>query len=347
MHVFVTGATGFIGFHTVMALHKAGHSVRLGIRNPEKMRQLYADTDIDISDYAVGEITDAAAIDKALEGVDAVVHTAAMVSMDANQEKLMRATNLIGTKLVVGGAVKKGIESIVYISSVAAIFDPSATVLNEDTPLIEPKTAYAKSKNECELYIRELMSMGAKIAITYPAAVMGPDDPGLSEPNEGTAFFFKLCFVISSTGQQIIDVRELAEVQVKLLEQKKSGGYLVTGHFIPWRELGFLLDKVTGKKLLKIPVPAPVLKVIGHIVDAIAKIKRLPIPITAEAITYATQWVYADDSKVRKELNIEYRPLEDTMADTVLWLAKAGHINSKWAENINPKQPSENTKAAA
>ena len=181
------------------------------------------------------------------------------------------------------------------------------------------------------------MQDGAKIAITYPAAVMGPDDPGLSEPNEGTSFFFKMCFLNTTSGQQIIDVRELANVQVRLLEEKKSGRYLVTGHFIPWKELGLLLDNITGKKLLKLSIPVTILRMVGTLVDFIGKIKPLPIPITREAITYATEWVYADDSKVREELNISYRPLEETMKDTVVWLAKAGHIKAKWAENIDKK----------
>lgn len=335
MHVFVTGATGFIGFHTVMALHAAGHTVRLGVRSPEKMRKLYAPYNVDISDYAVGEITDAEAVDKALENCDAVVHTAAMVSLDANKEAIMRHTNLTGTQLVVGGAVKKGIKSIVYVSSVAALFDPRASVLNEKTPLVEPKTAYMKSKRECEDYIRGLINHGASIAITYPTAVIGPNDPAMSEGNQGTAFFFKLCFVHTATGQQIIDVRELANAHVKLLEQKKSGSYIVAGHYLPWRELGQLLEKVTGKKLIKLTLPVWVLRFAGSMVDLIGKVYKIHTPLTREAVTFATEWVYCDDGKIRQELGITYRPLEDTMRDTVTWLVEDKHIPAKWAENIS------------
>ena len=94
MHVFVTGATGFVGFHTVMALHKAGHSIRFGVRNAEKMKRLYAPYGIDTSDFAIGEITDAEAIQQGLQGCDAVVHTAAVVSMDPNKAEHMMHTNL-------------------------------------------------------------------------------------------------------------------------------------------------------------------------------------------------------------------------------------------------------------
>ena len=334
MHVFVTGATGFVGFHTVMALIKAGHTVRLGVRSPEKMRKLYAAHGVDISDFAVGEITDAEAIDKALENCDAVVHTAAMVSLDANKEAIMRHTNLTGTKLVVGGAVKKGIKSIVYVSSVAALYDRHAKVLNENMPLVEPQSAYMRSKRECEDYVRQLIDDGASIAITYPSAVIGPNDPAMSEGNQGLAFILKLCFVNTTTGQQIIDVRELANAHVKLLEQKKSGRFLVTGHYVPWRELGLKLDKVMGKTMIKLTLPRWLLRLTGVIVDLIGKVHKLDIPITREAVTFATEWVYADDSKIREALNITYRPVEDTLRDTVKWLVDEGHAPAKWAENI-------------
>ena len=50
---------------------------------------------------------------------------------------------------------------------------------------------------------------------------------------------------------------------------------------------------------------------------------------------YATQWVFADDRKVREALDFRYRPLEETLADTISWLASAGHIKPRWASKID------------
>lgn len=346
MHVFVTGATGFVGFHTVMALHKAGHTIRFGVRNAEKMKRIYADYDIDTSDFAVGEITDAEAINKALDGCDAVVHTAAIVSLDPSKVEHMMHTNLTGTKLVVGGAVKKGIKSIVYVSSIAAIYNRHASVITEETPLTNPQSAYALSKRLCEEYVRGLMDAGALIAITYPSAVIGPQDPAMSEGNQSIQIMTSLTCVHTSTGQQIIDVRELANVHVKLLEQKKSGHYIVSGHYRPWKGISAALDKATGKTLRKITIPKEVMRFFGNLVDLIRKVIDLDVPISREAMMYATEWVYSDDQKTRTELNIEYRPLEETFADTIEWLAESGHIRKHWAENIIRPQPQEQIRSA-
>ena len=181
MLVLVTGATGFVGFHTVLALSQAGHNVRLLVRNVEKMNKLYADFDVDTSDVVIGEMTDSAVIDKALEGCDAVIHTAAVVGLEPELEEMMMRTNIRGTELVIGGAVEKGIQSIVHVSSVAALFDAKAVTITEHSPLAPPTTAYAASKKQCDEYVRSLIEKGANIAISYPAAVLGPNDPALSE----------------------------------------------------------------------------------------------------------------------------------------------------------------------
>ena len=334
MHVFVSGATGFVGFHTVLALLEAGHSVRFGVRNQRKMEALYGPLGIDTSDHALGEITDREAIEAALEGCDGVVHTAAMVSLDASRAEEIYQTNVRGTELVIGGAIERGMKSIIHVSSVAALYHKHLSVLDESTPLAAQKSAYGRSKADAERFVRRKIDEGANVAISYPASVLGPMDPAMSEGNQGLAIFFNQTFIRTTSGMQIIDVRDLAEAHVRLLEGEKCGRYLVAGHFRSWDELGVLLDKVTGRTLRKVSVPAWVLGAVGQVIDFTGRFVTLETPATGEGITYATNWVYADDRKLRDELGLTYRPLEDTLADTIRWLAEAGEIDSWWADNL-------------
>ena len=100
MRVMITGGTGFIGWHTARALLSAGHEVSLLVRSVEKMRSLYADGEI--AHYAVGDITDADSVRAAMEGCDALVHTAALVSTHAGDAERVYATNVQGTRTVIG-----------------------------------------------------------------------------------------------------------------------------------------------------------------------------------------------------------------------------------------------------
>jgi len=335
MRILVTGATGFVGFHTVLALLEAGHSVRLGVRNKQKMEALYHPLGVDTSDSAVCEITDKEGIEAALQGCDGVVHTAALVSLDKNKAELIYNTNVRGTELVIGSAVDMGLQSIVHVSSSTAYYDSYAVVINEAMPLAEPDTPYGRSKADSAKYVAGLIDKGARIATSYPTGVIGPDDPGLSEGNEALAIFFNMSFVNTSTGAQFIDVRELAKVHVRLLEQKKSGPYLVGGHYLSWEELGRLMDKVTGRKLRKLKLPGVVLRQLGSAIDFAARFISIDTPLTREGVTYASQWVYVDDRKVRDELEISYRPLAESLADTIAWLASADHIEKYWAEKLD------------
>jgi len=335
MHVFVSGATGFVGYHTVRALLEAGHRVRLGVRNPAKMAALYEPLGIDTSDHVVGEITDEQAIHRALEGVDGVVHTAAMVSLDANKADLIFDTNVTGTRLVVGGAAERGLKSIVHVSSVTALYDPWVSVLDESLPPAQQTTPYGRSKAAAEEYVRTLVNDGANVAITYPATVLGPDDPAMSEGSQGLAIFYNQAFVRTSTGMQVIDVRDLAEVHVRLLEEEKSGPYVVAGHYRSWEEVGLAMERVTGQRLRKVSAPGWLLRQLGALVDVAGRFVPLETPATGEGVKYATRWIVADDAKVRSELGLRFRPLEETLADTTRWLAEQGHIKPRWAERID------------
>ena len=51
---------------------------------------------------------------------------------------------------------------------------------------------------------------------TYRAASLGPDDPGLAEPNECIAHVLKFMLYETTSGIQLVDVRDIAEIQVKL-----------------------------------------------------------------------------------------------------------------------------------
>jgi nucleoside-diphosphate-sugar epimerase len=334
MHVLVTGATGFTGFHTVLALAKHGHKVRLFARSLEKMQKLYAGFDVDTSDYVLGEMTDPEAIERALDGCDAVVHTAAVVGLEPELEEMMMRTNMIGTELVIGGAVKKGIRSIVYVSSLAALFDPDGDTMNEESPYAKPTTAYATSKKQCDEYVRQLIADGANIAVTYPAAIIGPDDPALSESSQGLTFLYRFGFMNMPSGFQIIDVRELADVHMRLLEASSSGLYVVAGHYVPWKTYGKILDSITGKKLIKYPAPGWLMMMLGSITDFLRHFFTIDMPLSRDAAIFATKWIPADDRKLRKELNISYRPVEETLRDTMIWMIKNGHIDKKWGVNL-------------
>jgi dihydroflavonol-4-reductase len=334
MQVMITGGTGFIGYHTARALLAGGHVVRLLVRSEEKMRRLFGDA---ISDFVVGDVTDPAAVNRALRGCDAVVHTAAMVSIDKKDAGLVHETNVGGTRLVIGGAIEQGLTTIIHVSSVTALYDPDATFLNEYSAPGAASNAYGKSKVECEVYVRELQAAGAPIHITYPASVIGPEDPALTEPHQGLMTYLMSTVPVPPSGSQWVDVRDVAFAHRRLLESDlPPGRYTLGGHFVPWTQLVDILMKLTGRRIRKIPLPGSLLRGLGHLVDYLNDVrdKPLDIPLTYEGMVYATNWVKMDNSKCRSELALEFRPLEETLRDAIVSLVQAGELEAEKAGDL-------------
>ena len=74
MRVLITGGTGLVGSHTVAAVERAGHEPRLLVRDPARMPRAGLD-------HVVGDVTDGDSVAKALDGCDAVLHAASVVSL--------------------------------------------------------------------------------------------------------------------------------------------------------------------------------------------------------------------------------------------------------------------------
>ena len=237
MRVMVTGGTGFAGSHSVRAFVAAGHSVRLLVRDPAKVRRVFDPHGIGIAeaDVVAGDITDEASVARAMAGCDAVFHSAALVEMKRKLAAKVLATNRRGVELVVGGAVKRGLPSIVYVSSISVFFVPGCGPLTLDMPIAPGTTAYAQSKSEAEHEIRRMQAEGAPIRVSYPTGIVGPDDPGLSEANQAVYTFLKQTGVNTSSYFQIVDVRDLAALHVKLLELPAGAHrYAAAGPLLTW-----------------------------------------------------------------------------------------------------------------
>lgn len=336
MKVLVTGATGLIGAHTTFELLRAGHQVRLLVRSREKAEKYFRAHGIEISDLVVGDMCDVDAVRRALQGCDALVHAAAVVGVEKSQAEKIYQSNMQALHAVMDTAVDAGLAQMVYVSSIGALCNDqrivSATEIDEDAQLFDQSTdAYRRSKTDCERYVRQLQKQGAPIQITYPTAVLGPEDPGFSESNGALWRFLSQVVPITGSGFQIVDARDIAIVHRLLLErgapaQREEGRYVVGGHFHPWPKFAVLLEQCLGKKLFKLKLPDSVWLALGVMLDYVKKWIPVDFPLTEEAAVLVTHWVPVSSEKVKRELGVQFRPSSETVTDTIRWMQRVGHI---------------------
>lgn len=338
MKVFLTGATGFVGAHTALALMDAGHDLRLLVRDREFARRYFERLGRALPEVVVADMRDREAVRQAMAGCDAVLHAAAMVSLDPKKADEIYRSNLDSVEAVIGTAHALGIPNIVYVSSLGALFNPGARSIDERSPLGVSREAYSRSKRDCEAYVRSLQRQGAPIQITYPGAIFGPDDPRLNESNHSLLSLLRVV-PDTSSGIQCVDVRDLALIHRLLLENPPQGDfeqarYVVGGRFYPWPEFRRLLEGVTGRRIFHPPVPGGLLRLGGWLMDGVKKLYPLDLPVTSESMAIVTQWTEADSRRVLARFGLDFRPGGETFADTIRWLCQAGHLEPALAGKL-------------
>jgi nucleoside-diphosphate-sugar epimerase len=334
MRVMVTGATGFIGAYAVEAMLRAGHETRLLVRSKQKVERVLGARGIQATELVYGDMTDAGAVRKALEGCDAVLHAAAAVGVERRPE--IFETNGLGNRNVLGAAVEMGLDPIVYTSSVGALFPPRGPVITVEDPVGTLETAYGRSKADGERYARELQAGGAPLVSIYPAGVYGPQDPGPGDGTKGLRDRLRYGWPRCRGGTSCVDVRDLAEILAATLEPGRGPRrYMAAGHFVTWTEEADLCEEITGRKVLRIPASPRFLHAVGHVVDFIKRVHpRFDYPLTHEASLFVTEFVPCDSSATLRELGVGFRPLRETHSDAIRWMAQAGELPAKYAGTL-------------
>jgi nucleoside-diphosphate-sugar epimerase len=172
MTTLVTGASGSLGRALVTKLLAAGTPLRVFDRRAPETR-------IAGVDYVVGDLGDSAAVDKAVEGVEIVIHAGAV--MRGTWPEHQRGT-VEGTRNVVDACRKHGVKQLVHISSMSVIDWASSDErsVNEDAPL-EPRPdrrgEYTRAKLEAERIVVAAAQAGLPCVILRPGQIFGGGIP--------------------------------------------------------------------------------------------------------------------------------------------------------------------------
>ena len=136
--VLITGASGFIGRHAQAYLLDAGFSVRVLLRSETSFEN---DCHSKLKKY-YGNLTDAASLRKACEGVDCVVHLAGIAHINEAKKDCLHKINVNGTKLLINAAIASKVKKFVLISSslaVESMGDPDSSAAYGATKLMAEK----------------------------------------------------------------------------------------------------------------------------------------------------------------------------------------------------------------
>lgn len=337
MKVLITGGTGYVGSHTVAAVTRQGHKVRLLVRDAARVRPALEPlgVDTDTVETVVGDVTDPAAVAAAVDGSDAVIHLASVFSMDSRDVRRMRMVNVPGTELVLAEARRAGADPIIYPSSYAALL-PSPKPLTTNLPPGPRNWAtppYFAAQSEAEELARRHQAEGAPVVIVNLLAVLGPHDPHVGDQltRVRNAVLGRLKFPPEG-GFSVNDVRDVAALLAAALTPGMGPRrFIPAGHYVSTRTYIATIEDVTGRRIRVVHPPARGALVLCRMVDVVQHVVpwHIPAEYTAAYMCYCDARI--DPSMPAAPLGVGTRPLSEIIADSISWLHEQGLITAEQA----------------
>ena len=308
--ILVTGGAGFIGSHIVDRLLEEGIKVRVldNLSTGEKSN-LTQHQNKKSFQLIEGDIRNFELVKKAVKGVDAVIHEAALVSVTRSIENplLSNEINVTGTLNLLKACVDAHVKRFVYASS-CAVYGDTETLPNHENLTPNPLSPYAADKLAAEKYAKAFHAMYdiETVSLRYfnvygPRQKLGPYSGVIS------LFINSLLQnqppIIYGDGEQtrdFVNVKDVVEANIQALSKRNVAGKtfnISTGEATTINKLAETIKQIMDKKTIK-PV---------HIEPRLGDIR----------------YSYGDITEART--NLEYKPkvkLEEGLRELVKWYSK-------------------------
>jgi nucleoside-diphosphate-sugar epimerase len=329
-HILVTGATGAVGPRVVNALHDAGYQIRtLSIDSP--LDGVWPDG----VEARIGDVTDPAAVQSAVQGVDGVIHLAALLHIvnppPALQEKYERI-NVGGTATVAEAARQVGVKRLVFFSTIAVYGAATGGILAEDSPT-HPDSFYAQTKLDAERIVLSTKREDGKplgtvlrLGAIYGARIKG---------NYRRLLLTLACgrfwpIGLGHNRRTLVYDKDVARAALLVLRHPNAAGKVFNvsdGEFHTIKDIISTMCQALGKKQPGLSLPLGPVRFAAGIVEDAARLTGFSPPIVRATIDKYTEDIAVDSRRIQNELG--FKPLYDLPAgwkETVQEMRRAGEL---------------------
>lgn len=317
MKYFLTGGTGFIGGALARKLRDHGHEVVAIARNPEKAEGLRS-----LGVRVVrGDITDKESMRDAMQGCDGIFHVAGWYEIGKKDKSPGRRINVTGTRNVLELMHELGIPRGVYTSTVAINSDTKGALHDESYRHNGPYiTEYERTKAKAHRIAEDFIRDGLPLVIVMPGLVYGPE--GTSNSDEAFRHYLrkKLPVMPKISAYNWSHVDDVAQAHLLAIEKASPGStYMITGPAHTLTEVFETAEKITGIRK-PLAIPPFMLKVMAVFTGIVENLFPIPEMYAPEALRAEAGVTYlGDNTKARKELGYDPRPLEEGLRETLFY----------------------------
>ena len=329
MKILVTGGGGFVGGYVIERLLARGYSVRSIGRSTQPLLVAQG------VEVVCGDLTDAAALSAACEGVDAVFHVAARAGVWGSWERYYQP-NVVGTRNVVAACREQGVGRLIYTSTPSVVFNgQSIRGGDESLPYGQNWLChYAQTKAIAEEEALAANSESLQIVALRPHLIFGPGDPHLLPRVLASVQAGRLKIV--GDGRSRVDVSyvgNVADAHLDAFDALAAGKGAGQAYFISqgesvelWPWVNSILEGL-GHAPLTSKIPLPVAYTVGALCEGLWKVlgRRDEPPITRFVAVELAKDHYFDISAARRDLGyLAKTPMVEALNQTILDLKKRG-----------------------
>jgi dihydroflavonol-4-reductase len=321
----VTGATGILGSHVVLALlldNKEVIACRRKNSDLGKVKQLfsYYTTNYDALFQKIKwvevDICDIFSIEEALAGITNVYHCAGFVSFEKKDRKKLKEINEYGTKNVVDACLHKGIAALCFASSVATINNTDYHLpLTEDVfwKSSGKESDYAISKYNAEREVWRAMEEGLNAVIVNPGIILSP-----GFWTQSSSRLFDQCYRGNSFYTEgmaaYVVAMDVATIMIKLVESRQfDNRYIVVEGNYSYRSILSQVQTSFNKKAPKIRAGKTLLNLVKFFNGLFSFLIKKESKLTKAIIAAAFNKQVFSNQKVKNALSYELLPVNDAI----------------------------------
>lgn len=330
--VFLTGATGFVGTHTLFHLLYQGYEVTAQRRkNPlfpvqelvfNLLNQRHG-SNVSLGDatWVEADILDYRALVTMSSGMEAMVHTAAVVSFQPADKGLMTVVNVQGTENVVNACLANGISRLIHLSSVAALPNPDKKGEMDERFLNSTyyrfESIYGESKYRGEMEVWRGQGEGLDVSVFHPGIVIGEWKFHQSSVEMFRAVAQGLPFYSSGTTG-FVDVADVARAITTSLKMSKTIGnrYILVGENMKYRDLLWQIADGLGRPRARIKAGSVSSMGVAAMASAWAMVTGRKAFITMEMAKAANRATQFSHARAAQDLGLDFSPLSEAIART-------------------------------
>lgn len=326
-NILITGGTGFVGARLARTLVAQGYDVAILRRHSSDLRAI-GDAQVD---HRLGDVRDYDSLLSAMNGVDTVFHTAAVISYWKKENSLMEAVNVGGTRNVVRACLESGVSRLIHTSSIAAIGYTTDDVMATEENIFTPSdhtTGYRTTKYLAEEEIKRGIAGGLSAVIVNPSVIIGPGDYKMIALRLISKIVNSRFFLYPPGGANFVFIDDVINGHLLAATRGKKGErYILGGDNMTFKEAFTKMIAIANVRTRLFPLAVKLMRPVASIMEQGATLVGVRPVITRDLVAGTERHRYFSSQKATTHLGYSTTPFETAVERTLQWMVNESLIS--------------------